>query len=433
MSGPTRLPGVRGFFDAQDVLDAARGRWLSVLGSLGVRTDLLTGRHGPCPGCGGKDRFRYDDQDGNGSFICSQGGGGNLAGNGVALLGHVTGWEWKVCIEEIGRKLLPDSQRRGWSGGGYPGAVGEDAPVRDELPEEPRSEQLETIPAYDEAKLRRYVEAVPALTREDLKRVSPVKVETATAADFLEVLYGTRERVLVFTEFYSQGNFLYQVGSGSCRLSPERGVKAVLSPLPTTAREGVWFLCNPVNGKWEPNASKTKIHRLSEGQAGPPLVEDLPGKWGRRSWMNVQSYRYAVIESDNAPEDLWLRALVKLPVPIVAIYSSGGKSLHALVRIDASSKLEWDFWVRGRNAGTHGRVASVMDLVCPLGADANALTAVRLTRLPFCFREGVTVKGKGYQRYERPRLQELVYLNPMPLDKRCEWKSLYSRHGGGRR
>jgi putative DNA primase/helicase len=34
---------------------------------------VLIGRHGPCPGCGGKDRLRFDDID-NGMFYCSGGG-----------------------------------------------------------------------------------------------------------------------------------------------------------------------------------------------------------------------------------------------------------------------------------------------------------------------------------------------------------------------
>ena len=147
--------------------------------------------------------------------------------------------------------------------------------------------------------------------------------------------------------------------------------------------------------------------------------------------MNVTSFRYAVLESDVAPEPLWIKALVKLPVPIVAIYSSGGKSLHALIRIDAGDKLHWDRIVRGTNQGSAARTTGLMRVVCPLGADPAALTAVRLTRLPFCMREGTSGK-EGYVRYERPRLQELIYLNPMALDRKAEWKSLEVRHGRGR-
>jgi len=71
-----------------------------------------------------------------------------------------------------------------------------------------------------------------------------------------------------------------------------------------------------------------------------------------------------------------------------------------------------------------------MDLVCPLGADPGALTAVRLTRLPFCFREGTKPKDGPYIRYEKPRLQELLYLAPVHLTKPMAWKSLEMRHGG---
>lgn len=69
----------------------ARGNWPHVLMSLGIASEFLTGRHGPCPGCGGRDRFRFDDRNGDGTFICSQGAGEPLAGDGFTLLRHVTG------------------------------------------------------------------------------------------------------------------------------------------------------------------------------------------------------------------------------------------------------------------------------------------------------------------------------------------------------
>ena len=36
---------------------AASGRWLSILTAAGIPNDCLTGKNGPCPKCGGKDRF----------------------------------------------------------------------------------------------------------------------------------------------------------------------------------------------------------------------------------------------------------------------------------------------------------------------------------------------------------------------------------------
>jgi putative DNA primase/helicase len=63
-----------------DVYDAARGRWKSILMSEGlVDSKALSGRQGPCPMCGGKDRFCFDDKNGDGSYIC------HTCGNGLGV------------------------------------------------------------------------------------------------------------------------------------------------------------------------------------------------------------------------------------------------------------------------------------------------------------------------------------------------------------
>ncbi len=67
----------------------ARGRWSEILGRLGYAlTTHAPHEHGSCPMCGGSDRFRFDDENGDGSFICSQGTGETIAGNGFTLLEH---------------------------------------------------------------------------------------------------------------------------------------------------------------------------------------------------------------------------------------------------------------------------------------------------------------------------------------------------------
>src|SRR5260370_38280875 len=48
-----------------------RHRWVDILTALGVPTKFLNRRHGPCPMCGGKDRFRFIDTDGKGTFFCN--------------------------------------------------------------------------------------------------------------------------------------------------------------------------------------------------------------------------------------------------------------------------------------------------------------------------------------------------------------------------
>lgn len=77
--------------------DRAQGRWRGIMAQFSVDKLFLTGKHGPCPCCGGHDRFRFDDKDGRGTFICSQCG----AGDGFKLLMLIKGWDFKRVAEEI--------------------------------------------------------------------------------------------------------------------------------------------------------------------------------------------------------------------------------------------------------------------------------------------------------------------------------------------
>jgi putative DNA primase/helicase len=77
--------------------DRARGRWPGILPALGIGKSFLTGKHGPCPLCGGKDRWRWDNREGRGTWICSQCG----AGDGIALVMHMNGWEFGEAANRI--------------------------------------------------------------------------------------------------------------------------------------------------------------------------------------------------------------------------------------------------------------------------------------------------------------------------------------------
>ncbi len=84
----------------RDIRAEARGRWASMLPSLGVDKRYLVNRHGPCPMCGGKDRFRFDDKEGDGTWFCN----GCGAGDGIALVMALNRWEFKEAVGEV-RKL----------------------------------------------------------------------------------------------------------------------------------------------------------------------------------------------------------------------------------------------------------------------------------------------------------------------------------------
>jgi hypothetical protein len=209
---------------------------------------------------------------------------------------------------------------------------------------------------FSPEKLKQVAATVPGVDEAWLAGKSPVHPATVTSAQFFETLYMAGEKIVVFTIFESQGQCLFEVG-----VTPP-------SFLPSGGPDGVWFLSNPVDGHFHPN----------------PRQE---GKLSRRSEESVTEWRYLVLENDTADSKDWLSCLVQLPLKITAIYTSGGKSIHALVRLDATSKAEWD---RMRDR--------IKPIVVTLGADPNALTAVRLTRLPGAYR--------GEHR------QNLLYLNP---------------------
>ena len=50
---------------------AAKGKWKGILLTLGIPAEVLVPKHGPCPLCGGKDRFRWDNKEGQGTYICN--------------------------------------------------------------------------------------------------------------------------------------------------------------------------------------------------------------------------------------------------------------------------------------------------------------------------------------------------------------------------
>lgn len=89
---------------------AAKGKWKGILAELGIPASFLVPRNGPCPFCGGVDRFMFDNKEGKGSFICRQVCG---AGDGMALAMLATGQnfaETAARIDGILGNIKPDSE-----------------------------------------------------------------------------------------------------------------------------------------------------------------------------------------------------------------------------------------------------------------------------------------------------------------------------------
>jgi hypothetical protein len=232
-----------------------------------------------------------------------------------------------------------------------------------------RAPKPEFIPEY----ARQFAQGVPSdIGAHWLRRHSPVKVpHLLTPAEYLHAAYDMGDQVLVFTDYRSQGQELWE--KYAFRSEPNELRRFVRGHA-----QGVWFLANPVDGHEHFNERQQKMSRRSEE--------------------SITAFRYAVLESDCQALEQWLRILVQLPLPIVSITLSGSKSAHALVRIEATSKADWD-----------QLVGAIKPRLINLGTDIGALTAVRLTRLPGCYRGD--------------RLQELLYLNAAPTGDPI-WKGL---------
>jgi len=238
----------------------------------------------------------------------------------------------------------------------------DDGPAEPRLPSKapsaPVPMALPKKPEFDAATLKRFAARWrPYVDTVWLAERSPVMPFGVTAAQYLAHVFREGERVVLFTNQQSQGQALWP-----------------LQAVPVGGDEGVWYLGQPVDG---------------EAHVNPRAGRDKDGeeKYSRRSEESVTDWRHLVIESDQADPRDWMGAVVQLPLRIVAIYTSGKRSIHALARIDAPTKGEWDNVVK-----------QLRPMLVTLGADPKAMSAVRLTRLPGCLR------GRA--------LQKLLFLNP---------------------
>lgn len=185
------------------------------------------------------------------------------------------------------------------------------------------------------------------------------------------VLYQPGEQINLVTEFAATKD-----GQGRVKASPRgRGKTTERNALVARFEQGgtdssdagAWIRMNPIDGKGIADA-------------------------------NVTAFRFALLESDTLPVDLQLSLFARLPLPIAAILSSGGRSFHAWVRVDARDAAEY-----------RCTVSRVLELVGKFGVDGKNKNPSRLSRLPGA-RRLIGAVGDGVQR--------LVYLNPQPEQRR---------------
>jgi putative DNA primase/helicase len=82
---------------ADEIALSIGSAWPAILEQLGIEGKYLRNKHGPCPVCGGKDRYRFDNKHARGGFYCN----GCGAGDGFTLLQRVHGWDFKTTRARV--------------------------------------------------------------------------------------------------------------------------------------------------------------------------------------------------------------------------------------------------------------------------------------------------------------------------------------------
>lgn len=188
---------------------------------------------------------------------------------------------------------------------------------------------------------------------EDTRELAP----TQTLIRYLEAMFQPDELVGYATQVKPDNhgklkpintNLAMKASEFIGRLRDAESIEAVIGPY--RADCGAWIRLNPLDGK---------------GQSD----------------RNVAAYRHVLIESDTLPKEEQERIYRKYELPITCLVDSAGKSVHALVRIDAPNEQEY------RN-----RVNYLFRFLEQHGfpVDNANKNPSRLSRMPGATRNGVT-------------------------------------------
>jgi len=104
----------------------------------------------------------------------------------------------------------------------------------------------------------------------------------------------------------------------------------------------------------------------------------------RGSDKDITRFRHVLVESDNLPKKKQEEILRNSGLPITCLIDSGGKSIHAWVRVDAKDKEEYD-----------ARRQKIWDKLPSLELDQANKNPSRFSRLPCVFRNGQEQKLLG--------------------------------------
>jgi hypothetical protein len=199
----------------------------------------------------------------------------------------------------------------------------------------------------------------------DLWEASPYRIECE---------YGKDDAIITLGELYKPDEVLFVGPTG------ERNVYTVadhINAINKAGSVGPHIIPNPMSGE---------------------LGKTNDGKESYRCDATVIDYRFALVEfDDKSKEDqlaFWYSMIKRQAFDIAYIMDSGGKSLHAWIRVNLKSREAWDASVKGYLYDKQSGRMAIM------GADTNCKNPSRLSRIA------------GHYRKEKKAWQRLLYLNP---------------------
>jgi RecA-family ATPase len=144
------------------------------------------------------------------------------------------------------------------------------------------------------------------------------------------------------------------------------------------ANRGIWRKCEDIVKDLKKYRKLDPAFGSINEEAGAWIrINPLDGKGATDK--NVTVYRYALVEADSMPIEDQKKLLINMRLPIKALVESGGKSVHAIVKIGAENEQEY----KQRVSFLFNKLAEQSFIV-----DTANKNPSRLSRLPGAMRAG---------------------------------------------
>ena len=261
-----------------------------------------------------------------------------------------------------------------------------------------------TKPAVTLATLQQYANRYSGVEQERLEMLPPpetMEEMTNQTLEFLDMFFKPGESFELVSKTWNQGGRTIPSRPGTLITMPESYMQLYSQLYSEIARcnDGAWFVFNPLRSKLEGTSARDA---------------------------DVTEFRYVLIEADSKTKEEQWEQLVRMHLPIKAVVWSGGKSLHAFIKIDAGTE----------RALYNERVRKLYDFLESKNMDIDKANKnpCRLSRIPGFFRGddmqylvAREMGSKDWDTFERLYLNKRQY--PEEVDSSDNGALLIERYG----